>query len=514
MAMVSQQIFNNQFVIKKRISSGSFGVVYQGFDLRSTENVAIKVEKQEIDDLFSLDREIQILRNLQGVAQIPKLLWAGKDQGNNVMVIQLLGRDLTHYLRQRKRFSLGCVLGIADQMLTILEVIHNKGIIHRDLKPENILTGKEREQNLIYLVDYGIAKQFKDKDDKIIPYRENKPFLGTSRYASIAAHKGYELSRKDDLESLGYMLIFLLKGSLPWQNISYKNEDEKVKQVGLMKMRITAQELCQDLPIEFMRYIDIVKKMNYHSKPDYRYFQSLFRRVSNQQQVEYRFDWYDEFNYEKKSGSTSPKKQQSIKILDQSYLIQQIYSPNKKKCSEEFDDTGPSKRESNGRPSIINNNTNNNLLLCDSRMNLKNKSVSSFNESNLQYSDIQPDVSCLIAYQRNLRYGSFHNEAELLPKQPERSTSAQEKIKVKHKLSLDVKPNCYKSLVEFQLGLMNNPSIIDFTVNSHNQMNEDESPCLDDKFNILKRSSVDNQYKNPIQQFRMSNKDKKSVKNN
>ncbi|CAD8137912.1 unnamed protein product [Paramecium pentaurelia] len=512
MATVQQNILNNQFVIQKKISSGSFGVVYQGFDLRTSDHVAIKIEKPEIDDLFSLDREVQILRILHGIPQVPKLKWAGKDKGNNVMVIQLLGRDLTHYLRQRKRFSLACVLGIADQMLTILEAIHSKGIIHRDIKPENILAGKDREQNIIYLVDYGIAKQFKDKDDKHIPLRENKPFLGTSRYASMAAHRGQELSRKDDLESLGYMLIFLLKGSLPWQSISYKNEDEKVKMVGLMKMRITSQELCQDIPTEFMRFIDLVKKMSYREKPDYRYFQQLFRRVSIQQQIESRFDWYDENNYEKKSGSTSPKKQQSIKILDQSYLIQQIYTPNKKKLSEEFDDTGQSKRDSNGRQSLINNNTNN-LLLCDSRMNLKNKSVSSYNGSNLQYSDIQPDLSCLIAYQRNLRYGSFHNEVEI-QKQPDRSTSAQDKIKVKHKLSLDVKPNPHKSIIEFQLGLINNPSIMDFTVNSQNQMNEDESPCLDDKFSILKISSIDNKFKNPIQIFRLNLKDRKGIKNN
>ncbi|CAK78705.1 unnamed protein product (macronuclear) [Paramecium tetraurelia] len=512
MAAASQNVFNNQYVIQKKISSGSFGVVYQGIDLRTSDQVAIKVEKQEIDDLFSLDREIQILKNLHGTPQVPKLKWAGKEKGHNVMVIQILGRDLTHYLRQRKRFSLACVLGIADQMLTILEAIHSKGVIHRDIKPENILAGKERERNLIYLVDYGIAKQFKDKDDKHIAFKENKPFLGTSRYASIAAHKGQELSRKDDLESLGYMLIFLLKGSLPWQSISYKNEDEKVKMVGLLKMRITSQELCQDIPTEFMRFIDLVKKMSYREKPDYRYFQQLFRRVSIQQQIECRFDWYDENNYEKKSGSASPKKQQSIKIVDQSYLIQQIYTPNKKKLSEEYDDSGQSRRESNGRQSLVNNNSNN-LLLCDSRMNLKNKSLSSYNESNLQYSDVQPDLSCLIAYQRNLRYGSFHNEAEI-PKQPDRSTSAQEKMKVKHKLSLDVKPNCYKSIVECQLGLVNIPSIMDFTVNSQNQMNEDESPCLDDKFSILKIGSIDNKFKNPIQLFRINNKEKSRVKNN
>ncbi|CAD8136389.1 unnamed protein product [Paramecium octaurelia] len=511
MAGVQQKIFNNQFVVKKRISSGSFGVVYQGVDLRSSDHVAIKVEKLEVDELLSLDREIQILRSVQGVQQVPRLKWAGKDQGNNVMVIQLLGRDLTHYMRQRKRFSLPCVLSIADQMLTILENIHNKGVIHRDLKPENVLVGKEKEKNLIYLVDFGIAKHFKDKDDKHIPFKDNKPFLGTSRYASIAAHKGYELSRKDDLESLGYMLIFLLKGSLPWQNVDYKNEEEKVKIVGLMKMRISSQELCQDLPNEFMKFIDLVKKMSYREKPDYKYFQQLLRRVAIQQQAEYRFDWLDENNQDRKSGSVSPKKQQSIKVMDQSHLIQQIYSPKKQKQSEEFDDTGLSKRESNGRFSIANNSLN--LVPCESKLNLRHKSTSSFNESNQQYSDIQPEVSCMIAYQRNVRFGSFHNEINT-PKQAERSTSAQNKIRVVHKLSLDVKPNCYNSIVELQLGLMNNPSIMDFTVRSSDQMNEDESPCLDDKCSFLKKASIENQFKNPIQLFRINYKERTRVKHN
>ncbi|CAD8142709.1 unnamed protein product [Paramecium octaurelia] len=511
MAGLQQKIFNNQFVVKKRISSGSFGVVYQGFDLHSQELVAIKVEKLEVDELLSLDREIQILRSVQGVPQVPRLKWAGKDQGNNVMVIQLLGRDLTHYMRQRKRLSLPCVLGIADQLLTILENVHHKGVIHRDLKPENVLVGKDKEKNQLYLVDFGIAKQFKDKDDKHIPFKDNKPFFGTSRYASIAAHKGHELSRKDDLESLGYMLIFLLKGSLPWQNVSHKNEEEKVKIVGLMKMRISSQELCQDLPIEFMRFIDLVKKMSYREKPGYKYFQQLFRRVAIQQQVEYRFDWLDEKNQEKKSSSVSPKKQQSIKIMDQPHLISQVYSPMKKKQSEEFDDTGPSKRESNGRLSIANNSYN--LVPCDSRQNLRHKSTSSFNESNQQYSDIQPEVSCMIAYQRNVRFGSFHNELNT-PKQAERSTSAQNKIRVTHKLSLDVKPNCYNSIVELQFELMNNPSIMDFTEKSQNQMNEDESPCLEDKCSSLKKASIENYFKNPIQLFRISYKEKTRVKNN
>jgi casein kinase 1 len=105
-------------------------------------------------------------------------------------------------------------------MIAIMESIHNRNVIHRDLKPENILLGRtDNEAHMIYLVDFGISKVFRDNQGRHISFKENKPFIGTTRYASIAAHNGNELGRKDDLESLGYVLIFLLKGVLPWQNL-------------------------------------------------------------------------------------------------------------------------------------------------------------------------------------------------------------------------------------------------------------------------------------------------------
>ncbi|CAD8047001.1 unnamed protein product [Paramecium sonneborni] len=159
--------------------------------------------------------------------------------------------------------------------------------------------------------------------------------------------------------------------------------------------------------------------MSYREKPDYKYFQYLFRKMTFQQKVEYRFDWLDENYQESKSGSISPPKQQSIKAMDILHLMQQIYSPKQQKQSEEFDDTGLSKRESNGRLSIGNNSYN--FLSCENRLNLRHKSTSSLNESNQQYRDIQPEGSCMIAYQRNVRFGPFQNEINNTPKQVERS---------------------------------------------------------------------------------------------
>ena len=157
-------------------------------------------------------------------------------------------------------------------MLAILENIHKRGILHRDLKPENVLVGRDREASTLYVVDFGISKFYRDSNGTHMyfiwcnwsPFNDSKPFLGTSRYASIAAHKGHELSRKDDLESLGYMLLYLLKGSLNilnlrlgnlmWQNVSAQNDKEKIRLVGKIKMKLDSSEICQGLPLEFGRY--------------------------------------------------------------------------------------------------------------------------------------------------------------------------------------------------------------------------------------------------------------------
>jgi serine/threonine protein kinase len=112
------------------------------------------------------------------------------------------------------------VLMIADQLIQRIEYMHSKSYIHRDIKPENFLLGLGKKSNIIYIIDFGLSKKYRDtKTLQHIPYRENKNLTGTARYASINAHLGIEQSRRDDLEAVGYVLIYLAKGFLPWQGI-------------------------------------------------------------------------------------------------------------------------------------------------------------------------------------------------------------------------------------------------------------------------------------------------------
>ncbi|CAK85816.1 unnamed protein product (macronuclear) [Paramecium tetraurelia] len=305
--MNNQKIINNVYITKKRISAGSFGVVYQGQDINTRNLVAIKMDKENKED-SSLLREAEILKRLQHLQHIPKLYWAGKEQDSHVLVIQHLGRDLTHYMKTFRKFSLKCVLNVAEQMINILESLHKNKVLHRDIKPENVLVGKDDDENSLYIVDFGISKFFKDENESHISFREKQPFIGTTRYASINAHKGYSLSRRDDMESLGYMLIFLLKGQLPWQNIQFTSEENKIKQVGQMKMKMEVSELCKGLPIEFGRYLDYARGLPFKSEPNYKYCQSLFRKIQSEHNYvpkELVFDWNMSQKGEKEGQSTS-----------------------------------------------------------------------------------------------------------------------------------------------------------------------------------------------------------------
>ncbi|CAD8144219.1 unnamed protein product [Paramecium octaurelia] len=296
------RVYYGRFIQKEKLSAGSFGVVYICQDKVSREYVALKVEKEN-GNLLSLEREIQIIEELRGIQGIPKLYWYGNEYNANCMAMQLLGRDLSHYLKRFRKFSLKCICNLAEQILDIIEEVHKRGVIHRDIKPENILMGRGNDTNTVYLVDFGISKKYKTNGQHI-PFQEQKPFMGTTRYASIPAHKGYELSRRDDLESLGYVFIYLLKGNLPWQNITSSSDKEKTKLVGKLKMELDTKDLCRGLPTEIQRYMDYVQKLKFTSTPDYKYLFSLFQKIAQQQgfQMDRKFDWNDQSTTSTKSS--------------------------------------------------------------------------------------------------------------------------------------------------------------------------------------------------------------------
>jgi len=342
-------IFNKTFLVKSKLNSGSFGEVFLGKNIHTNEKVAIKLEvikEDQADINRSLLREASILNHMGAVPGVAKLIWFGTEQSYDVMVLEVLGKDLATILKSYKKLSLGTILLLASKILNILQSIHEKDVIHRDIKPENILIGIEERSEDFFLIDYGISKCYRDPKGRHLIFRENKPFIGTMRYASIHSHMGVELSRRDDLESLGYVLLYLIKGYLPWQNVEAKTK-EKTFQVGKIKQKLKITELCKDLPKEFVMYFEYVKDLEFNESPDYEYLKGLFTECAKNNQLSLRnivLDW--RMNKDKMAEyllgtngksptnhnkSKSPNNRTPIKIHKNDRTFEDLKSPEKHK---------------------------------------------------------------------------------------------------------------------------------------------------------------------------------------
>ena len=230
------------------------------------------------------------------------------------MVIQLLGNSIEEMFSQCKKiFTVQCVLLLAEQMLLRLEYLHSKNFIHRDIKPENFCVGKE-DTDIIYLIDYGLATKFRDdKTGDHIKMDKKKYLTGTARYASLNAHNGFDQSRRDDLEGLAYVLVYLLKGVLPWQGMPGDNKKEKYRLISEKKKALKSSELCTGLPIEFTNYLEYVKKLKFDEKPDYNYLRKSFRDLFTRCCYRSLFDW-NNFKTASKKYEKAQGKEDTIKM--------------------------------------------------------------------------------------------------------------------------------------------------------------------------------------------------------
>jgi casein kinase 1 delta len=232
---------------------------------------------------------------MQGGVGIPLVKWWGTEGDYNVMVMELLGpslEDLFNFCS--RKFSLKTSLLLADQTISRVEYIHSKNFIHRDIKPDNFLMGLGKKGNLVYIIDFGLAKKYRDaRTHQHIPYKENKNLTGTARYASINTHLGIEQSRRDDMESLGYVLMYFLRGSLPWQNLKAATKRQKYERISEKKMATPIEELCKGFPSELATYLNFCRSLRFDDKPDYSYLRQLFRNLFHKQgfTYDYVFDW-------------------------------------------------------------------------------------------------------------------------------------------------------------------------------------------------------------------------------
>ncbi|GMH13214.1 hypothetical protein Nepgr_015055 [Nepenthes gracilis] len=291
---MTDQIVGGKFKLGRKIGSGSFGELYLGVNLQNGEEVAVKLESVKTKHP-QLHYESKLYILLQGGTGIPQLKWFGVEGDYNAMVIDLLGpslEDLFNYCN--RKCSLKSVLMLADQLISRVEYMHSRGFIHRDIKPDNFLMGLGRKANQVYIIDYGLAKKYKDlQTHKHIPYRENKNLTGTARYASINTHLGVEQSRRDDMESLGYVLMYFLRGSLPWQGLKAGTKKQKYDKISEKKMLTPIEVLCRSFPTEFTSYFHYCRSLRFEDKPDYSYLKRLFRDLFIREgyQFDYIFDW-------------------------------------------------------------------------------------------------------------------------------------------------------------------------------------------------------------------------------
>ena len=282
---------DNKYKVIKKIGKAAFFQVYLVEYLG--DYYAIKFGKAE-----HVKNTADILRSLTSeyIPFIKDVSTSGKE---SYIVMQLFGKDISFLKRQMKitKFSIKTTAMIGYQILHILQIVHSAGIVHRCLGISDINIGYGDLQNKIYLIGFELAERYKDKKGKLIPMKTGVGFCGVANYASINALNGYTQSRRDDLESLGYILVELLKGKLPWAFKKRGSLKEKIE-YAKFKQSISSAKLCEDLPIQMKEYIDYCKNLKYEDEPDYAMLKNLFRDMITQDNevFDYVYDWSDKKN--------------------------------------------------------------------------------------------------------------------------------------------------------------------------------------------------------------------------
>lgn len=282
------------------IGSGSFGQVLYGKHKNTSLEVAVKVISSDTST-DTIRKEINFSKQLQKITGFPTIYYTCVYDKKNIIVESLLGPSLDKLFKYcGRKFPLKTVCLIGKEIVKRLENMHEKGILHRDLKPNNLTWGNFNSSynnisnfnsinnisnNLdiktIFLIDFGLSCSFLEGGLSYKHYKikTNLSFVGTLRYASLNSHKGIRQSRRDDLESMIYILIYFLKGKLPWQDVKAKQKEERHKLISEIKSKVTIESLCENLPSEFAELLTYVKNLEFDEKPIYSKFYAFFHNL-------------------------------------------------------------------------------------------------------------------------------------------------------------------------------------------------------------------------------------------
>ena len=390
------QIFFEKYHCIEKLGQGSFGSIYKAE--YNGNYYALKFEKKE-NNIGILENEAIIMNYLKG-PHIPYVNSFSSNSNYNILVMQLLGKSLENIFEEKKVFSVKTVCMLGYQFVSILEYIHNRHIIHRDIKPDNFVMGLNDLSQYVYILDFGLAKKYRSSRTlEQFPFVNRRKITGTARYASINALRGYEQSRRDDLESVGYVLIYFLKGKLPWMGIEAKTKEQKYKKILQKKIDIPTKDLCEYLPEEMEIILDYVKNLEYKENPDYemlrRYFNSMIRKEHSK--FDYIYDWTTHEDRSKRKVISSRSDLDSTQ--------------NRKSTFATYKNNYDSRDDNNDYYLTIRKNNNNNK-----GNNLNNNMIIEENEQNNDIvktsNKIKEEENIIISKRRNQRLDYTNNEDE------------------------------------------------------------------------------------------------------
>lgn len=273
-----QLVIEGKYSLGCLIGKGSFGAVFEAKNIVTNEDVAVKLDSK---DSAVLRNEARIYKLLSEVTGLPKLRAYGKHEGTTYLVLDHLGPSIEDLRVQcGNRLSLKSSLMFGISALTRLEKVHECGVIHRDIKPDNFLIGSGLDgKRIIHMIDFGLARRYLDEHGEHIPAKTGRKLTGTVRYASINVHSGNTPSRRDDLESLGYVILYLINGCLPWQDVRSDSKEERNLQIGAMKSQESVYTMFPDAPGEMGVWIEYCRSLEFDEDPDYKYLRGLLSNL-------------------------------------------------------------------------------------------------------------------------------------------------------------------------------------------------------------------------------------------